>query len=293
MTHEKEIPELEGYKNTPRSSEQAKECFGIVLILDALGAKSLTLEGAREFLKLRDELAIDLPFVQNTMLKALSKAIDTSDDEMITSNDALYFLEQSKHDVITFGDSFIYLFECDPKWIRHAFSLMAHWCSLLFSTAIRSKVFFRGALAVGNYLYGGHKSNTVLGPAVADAAAWCELADWIGIVVTPSSGYYLEQTATSPNNLRTHTQFHFFKQQLYVKYQVPLRSGHRENLWTLPWFSSDKPDSIKQNLAATFAGISMPKGTETKYGNTWEYADWILKKSLEWEQQGQRQEDGK
>ena len=290
MTHENEIPGLERDKNTPRSSEQAKECFGIVLILDALGAKSLTLEGARKFLALRDELAIDLPFVQKAMIRAIAESIDTSDTDIKTPDgiDALEFLQQSKHDVITFGDSFIYLLECDPKQIGDALFLMAHWCPMLFAAAIESGVFFRGALAVGYYLYGGHQSNTVLGPAVADAAAWCELADWIGIVVTPSSGYYFEQTATSPNKLRTHTQFHFFKQQLYIKYQVPLRSGHRENLWTLPWFNSDKPDSIKQKLAATFAGISMPKGTETKYANTWEYADWIWRRSLEWEQQGQR-----
>jgi hypothetical protein len=290
---EKEIPELEQLQNPQRAADQAQECFGIVVILDALGAKSLTINGAREFLKLRDVLAIDIPFLHNAIHSTVAEFVDTPTNASINHeySDVIDQIRQSRHEVVTFGDSFILLYQCNPQTIRFALASVAHWCALNISAAMDSKVFLRGALSIGSYLYGGSQSNTVLGPAVADAATWCDLADWIGVVVTPSTGYYLEQSAINPNELRHHSQFHFFKQQYYFKYQVPLKGNHQENLWTLMWpcnfFDHEKPDSIKQRLATTFAGTSMPRGSESKYANTWEYVNWLWAKSLEWERQGQ------
>ena len=44
MTFEEKSAEcLEQIQKSPRPAEQAKECFGIVAIMDALGAKSLTI----------------------------------------------------------------------------------------------------------------------------------------------------------------------------------------------------------------------------------------------------------
>ena len=292
MVVEKEIADFERLQNTPRPAAQAKECFGIVVTFDALGAKAFSIKEAQEFLKLRDKLAIDLPFLQNAIHTALIESIDTS---FTVSNEpkhtnALDHLRRSKHEVLTFGDSFILLYECEPQSIGIALSSVASWCAGTISAAIDRNVFLRGALSIGNYLYSGKQSNTVLGPAVADAATWCELADWIGMVVTPASGYYFEQPEINPNELRHHSQFHFLKQQSYIKYHVPLKTGHHENLWTLMWpadfFDFQKPNSIKQHLANVFAGTKMPKGTEAKYANTWKYIDWIWKKSLEWEQKG-------
>ena len=37
---------------------------------------------------------------------------------------------------------------------------------------------------------------------------------------------------------------------------------------------------------AVFAGAPMPKGTESKYANTWKYVNWLWEKSLEWVRQG-------
>lgn len=292
MTLENKLAEFEQLQSSPRPAEQAKECFGIVVILDALGAKSLTIEGAHEFLKLRDELAIDMPFMHDTIQLVMAEVITPPAETVVVSQQTriLDQLRQAKHEVVTFGDSFILLYQCNPQEIRFALLCVAHWCAQTISAAIDRKVFLRGALSIGNYLYGGSQSNTVLGPAVADAASWCELADWIGVTVTPSAGYYLEQSSTNPNELRHHSQFHFFHQQSYIKYHVPLKGGSREKLWTLMWpchfFDHQKPDSIRQQLATHFAGAMMPKGTESKYANTWDYVDWIWASSLEWEQQG-------
>lgn len=291
MTFESTVAEFEQLQNLPRQAEQAKECFGIVVIMDALGAKSLTIEGACEFLKLRDELVIDLPFLHGAMHLALEKTLPPG--EMADASQQTRILDQlrlAKHEVVTFGDSFILLYQCHPEEIRFALSCVAGWCAWTMSAAMDRKVFLRGALSIGNYLYGGSQSNTVLGPAVADAASWCEVAEWIGVAVTPSAGYYLNQSATNPNELRHHSQFHFFHQQPYIKYPVPLKGGHHNELWTLMWprtfFDNQKPDSIRQRLATHFAGSSMPKGTESKYANTWAYVDWLWASSLDWEQQG-------
>jgi len=297
MTIENKIAQFEQLQNSPRQAEQAKECFGIVVIIDALGAKSLTIEGAREFLKLRDEVVIDLPFINDTINWAMAEMIASPAETPIDSRqrNILDQLRETKHEVVTFGDSFILLYECKPEVINLALARVAQWCELTVSAAMDRKVFLRGALSIGNYLYGGSQSNTVLGPAVADAASWCEVADWIGVAVTPSAGYYLNQSSINPNELRHHTQFHFFHQQSYIKYSVPLKGGHREELWTLMWprhfFDHEKPDSIRQRLATIFAGTSMPKGSESKYSNTWDYAEWMWAKSLEWEQQGRSLEN--
>jgi len=292
MVIEKETADYEGLQNAQRPAMHAKECFGIVVIFDALGAKGLSIKEAREFLKIRDELAIDLPFLQDAIHAALAEEIDASvvASDVRKHSNTLEYLRRSKHEVLTFGDSFILLHECDPQSISLGLVSVAQWCASTIATAMDCRIYFRGALSIGNYLYSGKQSNTVLGPAVADAASWCEVADWIGMVVAPSSGYYFEQPEINPNELRHHSQFHFFKQQSFIRYQVPLKGGHREDLWTLMWpaefFDSQKPNSIKQHMASVFAGTDMPRGTEIKYANTWEYIDWIWEKSLAWEQKG-------
>lgn len=287
MTFENKIAEFEKLQSSPRPADQANECFGIVVIMDALGAKSLTIEGAREFLKLRDELALDLPFLHDAMQLAMAEFITPPTESSVDSeqNFILDHLRRTKHEVVTFGDSFILLYECDPKLLRHALSAVAHWCNSTIIAAMERKIFLRGAFSIGKYLYGGSESNTVLGPAVADAASWCELSDWIGVTATPSAGYFLEQSSINPNELRHNTQFHYFHQQSYIKYLVPLKGGHCEELWTLMWpshfFDHQKPDSIRQKMATHFAGSAMPKGSESKYANTWKYLDWMWARSLE------------
>lgn len=255
------------------NQELAKSYFGIVVIMDALGAKSLSIEGAKEFLKLRKTLVHVLPSILQEFESLTMEGLRA---EPINA--------QSEFDVLTFGDSFIFLYSCDPDKISLALYWVGLWCAQSMMAAMESRVFLRGALSIGEYLYGGLQSNTVLGPAVADAASWCEQADWIGVTVTPSAGYFLEKPENNPNGSQDDSPSEYFAERSFIKYPVPTKGGGQEELWTLMWpsglFDPDKPDSMLQKLAEYFAGAPMPKGSESKYANTWKYVNWLRDESL-------------
>lgn len=194
---------MERFEKTPRQAELAKKYFGIVVVMDALGAKSLTIEGAFEFLQLRDNLVLDLPLLYDAIQTEMVKHLVDIDEagDVSKESEGRFPFQPVKHEVLTFGDSFILLYPCSVEEIALALKWVAEWCAHVMSCAMEQKVFLRGAFSVGEYLYGGSHSNTVLGPAVADAASWCEQADWIGVTVTPSAGYFLEQLGNNPNDL--------------------------------------------------------------------------------------------
>ncbi len=254
--------------------EEVESFFGIVVVMDALGAKSLTMQGARDFLQLRDKLVNDLPKEHKEFYSQMQDAWGKQ-SEIVPA-----------YEVLTFGDSFIFLFPCERHELPEALTWVQGWCGDSILSAMEHKVFLRGALSIGEYLYGGSQSNTVLGPAVADAATWCEQVDWIGLSVTPSAGYFLERQSNRLDSMQYESAHEFLELKTFIKYSAPIKGGGREELWTVMWpglLVSDELDSMLQKLAEYFAGAPMPKGSEGKYANTWKYAQWLLEESMKWD----------
>lgn len=134
----------------------------------------------------------------------------------------------------------------------------------------------RGAMSVGEYIEGG---NCVLGPAVADAAAWYEQADWIGVVSTPSCYFSILTLTESPLPPDTPKDFTFLK--WFVEYDVPLRDGSTKRLWAIPWPYDVLACKIPQakhgmvlKAGAILKEMTIPKGTESKYFNSFDFFQW-------------------
>ncbi len=65
-----------------------------------------------------------------------------------------------------------------------------HWLRVFQAYAIVHTAFFRGAMAVGAFYVADER--TALGPAISDAAAWFESADWIGVHATPRATMFIQ-----------------------------------------------------------------------------------------------------
>ena len=115
-----------------------------------------------------------------------------------------------------------------------------------------------------------------MGPAVSDAAAWYELADWVGINTTPHATLFinslLEQTSTDDIN------------HVLVEYDVPLKNGRRMTLkaenWPKGFFLPGlRPEGRGKPRAAFLTLLGehrIPIGSEAKYFNTVEFFDHIV-----------------
>jgi hypothetical protein len=53
-------------------------------------------------------------------------------------------------------------------------------------------IFFRGSIAIGTF-YANEDTNTVMGQAVTDAAAWYDKAEWIGVHATPRASMLIDR----------------------------------------------------------------------------------------------------
>ncbi len=76
-------------------------------------------------------------------------------------------------------------------------------------------ILFRGAVSIGTF-YADDQSNTIMGEAVSDAAAWHAEAEWIGIHATPRATLLLNSLLEREKDRKDWTM---------IDYDVPMKSG--------------------------------------------------------------------
>ena len=241
---------------------------GIVVILDALGVRNMTMDQSRDFIRRRDELLSD--FSSNR------KSI-TADASRIKS--AIGEPESvPKPKSTTFGDTIVITWEHKkrPEISLTFFSL--NWLSGAIFQCLLKGPLLRGAIAIGEYI---HEKSTVLGPAVVDAAEWYEAAEWVGLIATPSAGNSLSQYV---DQMRDGGDFMSHFPAWFVEYNVPLKnkrgSRSKKLLWTVPWpfhfwqaqqKAGIPPDQAFEKVISRYK--REPKD-EPKYENTREFLHW-------------------
>jgi hypothetical protein len=127
----------------------------------------------------------------------------------------------------------------------------------------------RGAVSVGEYI---QYDSTVLGPAIADVAAWYDSPEMIGVIATPRCGQFLNCLNESQEIVSTE----------FLKYPVPLKGGSKKDLWLAGWpelinYDPDAKSYLKEYYEL-IRRFQIPKGTEDKYFNTEEFVRWTLSK---------------
>lgn len=231
---------------------EIKEKFGIIVLLDALGIQNSSIEESKKFVGL-------LRGAQNTFEPYLNSYSSSKEH---TNN----HYKNVKPTTRTFGDTLLLAWELpEDKDLYDYINTVSASVGYIIKYGIESGVLFRGAMSIGKYL---ESDTTIIGPAITDAAAWHEQADWFGCIATPNCSMVINIECKENNYPNI------------IKYNVPLKSGKKIDLWCVSWPShvfEDKKEIDKilwfyQNIPK----FNIPIGTEQKYINAEDFCkNWI------------------
>jgi hypothetical protein len=208
--------------------------WGAVAVIDALGAAKHDVAQAIGFVEQRDRI-----------LKTLKTVFKEKAPELqLPSN-------YQQH---VFGDTVVFSWALNRE--AADFGRLLYGVSLflgvLVAKSLEKSVAWRGALSLGEYV---SNASTILGPALADAAAWYADAEWMGILATPRATIYMLQYASD-------LAFSC------VEYEVPLKGDACKLLainWPLFYLAGEDPRCA---FLKDLAHFPIPKGTEKKYQNS-------------------------
>lgn len=229
---------------------------GMVAILDALGAASYSDQEIQSFLKSRDNV-----------LRLLDAKIEG----------VLGEINRNQIEIFTFNDTILIAFKTNsqPPELKQIVAFFTILRKFLVDS-LTHKILFRGSVAIGTF-YAEKDSNTVIGQAVTDAAAWYDKADWIGIQATPKATIIIQRWVEKDSETKGH---------LMLDYDVPLKDGKSVSVTAVNWpqvffvdsltpcSQSEKP---REKLLQLLSEYSVPLGTEKKFFNTIAFFDQAVK----------------
>jgi len=229
--------------------------FGILALMDALGARTMNIEKSEKYLK----GIASLEFAIQTTYHI------TQGEE---SDPSLLPVKELKPRF--FGDSILMTYQVqNPELLTKFLDKVIFTLNCFVPDAMELGILFRGALSIGYYL---EEQDVALGPAVTDAANWYEKADFIGIILTPSASHHIKAGCAKE---RGPDALDCFLAGPLVSYDVPLSDGKTLETYALNWphiTSAVHGKMGKQPLLPWFYDqvkkFSIPLGTETKYANT-------------------------
>ncbi|MGB2713517.1 MAG: hypothetical protein WBC51_05015 [Vicinamibacterales bacterium] len=227
----------------------AEPVQGVVAVLDALGAAVYSREEADRFLQARDQV-----------MKLLNE----------TATTASFRIDKSGLMRFIFSDTVVLTYVRREPLNTDDIN---GFCGLLRTVEayfLRQRIFFRGALAIGELYRADEQTNTVMGPAISDAAAWYTRADWIGIHTTPQATVFVRSLLCEKPEALDH---------VLLDYNVPLKDKSRMHLKAVNWpktlYLTHQKDAVRAR--ATLLGVlgtqPVPAGAESKYFHAIEFFD--------------------
>ena len=95
--------------------------------------------------------------------------------------------DSSNPEVTVLSDTIVIVIKSDEP---HCVLLMANIINDISLYFYDFRLFFRGAISYGEY---EQEDSTFIGPAIDDVAGWYEAADWIGVILTPTTNYIYDR----------------------------------------------------------------------------------------------------
>lgn len=262
---------------------------GVVVLLDALGASQFGLDECEDFVRKRDEIMDE-----------------ASKSYLLDKHHELLKYDLAPTISAIFGDTLLFAWSFDGDKAASqpvALKFLAMWLAHFIWDGVKRQIFYRGAMSTGEILV-NPGSNTVIGPAVVDAAAWYEQADWFGVIATPSFGIgidhfdLIKQSAANNNDsdeyrkysaacqaFSTDTLQSSILEDYYspalVRYSVPLKTDQEKEMWVASWpyallkLHNDSKGKAKVAFLDALASMSkpLPKGAEAKYEKSIKFFD--------------------
>lgn len=104
---------------------------------------------------------------------------------------------------------------------------------------------YRGAIATGRFYRCGQ---IIIGPAVDEAAEWCNLAEWAGLMLTPSAVKDLESSLLETRGERRATL-----KRMFPEWKIPLKAGVYEGGRALAWPIPNIEEQVGSNISKVFS----------------------------------------
>jgi hypothetical protein len=226
---------------------------GLVAILDALGAAAYGQTEIDRFMRSRD-------IVLSLSRDKAERMLDMELLNIFTFNDTIVFSLQAENRRPTVEEA-------------SAFFLLLR---KFMVDSLRHGILFRGSVAIGTF-YADRGTNTVMGEAVTDAAAWYTKANWIGIHATPRATILLNELLEAEHNKYSYAM---------VDYSVPMKNGSPVRLKVVNWpkalfvrglIPEEQRTTPRATVLSWFGRQPIPDGAEEKPFNAIRFFDEIVK----------------
>ena len=213
--------------------------IGVVTFLDVLGWKGIWQRKQNPIHDL-EQLVKSI----SRKSKLLSRGVKLSENEIISP--------ETK--VMIISDTIVIFTESASKNATNTIDLHGSLCVEAIPVSITKGIPLRGATSYGEVIISS--SNSIYaGKAIDEAAAWHELADWIGVFMTPTANFVYE-----PSDSGT-----------WIQYQPPLKGGNKLATYTVDWNKEKTEEDIKL-IKQSFCGLApITPEIESKFSNTIEY----------------------
>ena len=232
---------------------------GYVVMLGVLGFK--------EFIARRK----DFDFFENwSSIKTKLLDVKSKYESMFNDYDI-----KAKADVLCLSDTLMFClsFEEENKLPASALiTILPGILDMFLYDQFKERVFFRGAISFGTYMC-DMANNIAMGEAINEAADWHESTDWMGVILTPSAKYALEQLLLDTNliNNEVETQIN----NRFREYPIPFKSAVSFNTRAFIWFKvTEDPETNSKTLAEIlkiFSECLITQEIASKYENTIEF----------------------
>ncbi|AAM32673.1 MAG: hypothetical protein AB7D09_06095 [Methanosarcina sp.] len=242
---EKNVPSSivwDGYCETPIKENKSFKTV-VITFLDILGWKGV-------YCRKTDAVA------------TLKKLIEETHSQAAIYRGSVEFNSEAV-EVRSISDTIVLFTPCLKKDALKAIDIHGMLCKWIIPRSIELEIPIRGVISFGEF---DTVDNIFVGKAVDEAATWHELADWIGVHLTPSAEYIF-QNKTS---------------ECWVTYSPPIKALQGFDFqcvnWTIDWEAREKEiECIKAKFCRLGPIIPEIAG---KFANTLKFVEDIKPKSL-------------
>lgn len=212
---------------------------GVVTFLDVLGWKGIW---QRKQNPIHDLEQLVKSISRKSQL--LSRGIKISDEKIVSP--------ETK--VMIISDTIVIFTESTSKYATDTIDLHGRLCVEAIPVSITKGIPLRGATSFGEVIISSNNS-IYAGKAIDEAAAWHELADWIGVFMTPTANFVYEPSETGA----------------WIQYQPPLKGEKKLDTYTVNWNKEKSEEDIKI-IKQSFCDLApITPEIESKFSNTIEY----------------------
>jgi hypothetical protein len=238
-----------------------KTKYGFVVLLDALGTKTDSIESSKRYLSVISEIESDIKDSHAVIVKGNEKGGPNIFDEL---------------SIRFFGDTLLVTYEIKDKNREiDYFDGISFILNEFICTALKLGLLFRGSIALGDYLEEG---NVVLGPAVFDAAVWYEKLEMIGVIATPKTTLSLKSIFLNKYNALDVA----WNDGVFVR--PSLKNGADAELFVFNWpislsYGENGRENTEKYFYQLIRAFPVPLGSESKLQNTENFFQSMCKSS--------------